>query len=223
MSDAVVSLIERGHLDRVSVPVFRRVAAALEVRAEVSVTLPHGELERLMNAGHSAMHEAVAAYLSELPGWVHAPEVSFAIYAERGVIDVLAFHPSTGSLLVIELKTELVALENLLATIDVRLRHAAAIARDRGWQARTLSAWVIFADSATNHRRVNAHRSVLRAAFPADGRAVRGWLLHPGGAIRALSFWSIRGVTTANQTLAVRRRVRVRDQAAQTAVTPGSR
>ncbi len=215
VSDGVVSLIERGHLDRVSVPAFRRVAAALEIRAEVSITLPHGELERLLNAGHSAMHEVLAKYLGSLLGWLHAPEVSFAFYAERGVIDILAFHPATGSLLVIELKTELVALENLLSTMDVRMRHAAAIARDRGWLARTVSAWVVFVDSATNQRRVKAHRSALRAAFPADGRAMRGWLLHPNGAIRALSFWSIRGVPTAKQTLAVRRRVRERGPGSQ--------
>jgi hypothetical protein len=205
-----VSLIERGHLDRVSVPAFRRVAAALEIRAEVTVTLPHGELERLLNASHSAMHEALAAYLGALPGWVHAPEVSFAYYAERGVIDIVAFHAATGSLLVIELKTELVSLENLLSTMDVRLRHAAKIARDRGWPATSVSAWVVFIDSATNHRRVRAHRSALRAAFPSDGRAIRGWLRQPRGAIRALSFWSIRDLATASQTLAVRRRVRER-------------
>lgn len=210
VSDGVVSLIERGHLDRVSVPAFRRVAAALEIRAEVSITLPHGELERLLNAGHAAMHELVAAYLDTLPGWVHAPEVSFAIYGERGVIDILAFHQATGSLLVIELKTELVSLENLLSTMDVRMRHAAAIARDRGWDARSVSAWVIFAESTTNHRRVNAHHSALRSAFPVDGRAMRGWLHNPTGAARALSFWSVRSVTTTNQTLAARRRVRVR-------------
>lgn len=215
VSDAVVSLIERGHLDRVSVPAFRRVAAALEIRAEVSISLPHGELERLLNAGHSAMHEAVARFLGALPVWLHAPEVSFAFYAERGVIDILAFHPGTGALLVIELKTELVSLENLLSTMDIRMRHAAAIARDRGWTALTVSAWVVFAESATNRRRVKAHRSALRAAFPADGRAMRGWLLHPDGAIRALSFWSIRSVATANQTLAVRRRVRQRGPASE--------
>ena len=65
---------------------------------------------------------------THLPGWVHAPEVSFAFYAERGVIDILAFHEPTGSLLVIELKTEFVSLEDLLGTMDIRMSHAADIA-----------------------------------------------------------------------------------------------
>ncbi len=209
VSPGVVSLIERGHLDRVSVPAFRRVAAALEIRAEISLSLPHGEIERLLAAGHAALHESLARYLTGLPGWVHAPEVSFAVYGERGIIDILAFHPGTGSLLVIELKTELVSLENLLGTMDIRMRHAAQIARERGWHPKTVSAWIVFADSATNHRRVKSHDHALRAAFPADGRTMRRWLRRPSGSIRALSFWANDSVTTANRVVAGRRRVRV--------------
>jgi transcriptional regulator with XRE-family HTH domain len=210
VSRGVVSLIERGHLDRVSVPAFRRVAIALEIRAEMSLSLPHGEIERLLAAGHAALHESLARHLKGLPGWLHAPEVSFAVYGERGIIDILAFHPDTGSLLVIELKTELVSLENLLATMDIRMRHAANIARERGWHAKTISAWVVFLESATNHRRVRSHDHALRAAFPADGRSMRRWLRRPSGSIRALSFWANDSVTTANRIVAGRRRVRVR-------------
>lgn len=201
-------MIERGHLDRVSVPAFRRVAEALGIRAEVSLTLPHGEIERLLTAGHAALHESLARYLTGLPGWVHAPEASFAVYGERGIIDILAFHPTTGSLLVIELKTELVSLEDLLGTMDIRMRHAAKIARERGWHGKSISAWVVFADSATNHRRVGSHRHALRAAFPADGRTMRRWLRGPAGSIRALSFWANDSATTANRVVAGRRRVR---------------
>jgi transcriptional regulator with XRE-family HTH domain len=207
---SAVSLIERGHLEGVSPSTLRRIAPALEVRIEYTVRLPHGELERLLNAGHAAMHEALAGYLSALPGWLHAPEVSFAVYGERGVIDILAFHAPTGSLLVIELKTEIVSIEDLLMTVDVRMRHATDIARARGWQARTVSAWVVIAESDLSRRRVRRHAAALRSAFPADGRTMRAWLLHPRGAIRALSFWTNFGQATATQKAAARRRVRVR-------------
>jgi transcriptional regulator with XRE-family HTH domain len=213
VSRGVVSLIERGHLDRVSVPAFRRVADALGVRAEISVTLPHGEIDRLLTAGHAVLHESLARHITRLPGWVHAPEVSFAVYGERGIIDILAFHPATGSLLVIELKTELVSLENLLGTMDIRMRHAAKVAGERGWRATTISSWVVLAESATNHRRVRSHQHALRAAFPADGRAMRRWLRRPSGSIRALSFWAHDSVTTANGVVAGRRRVRLHEQA----------
>ena len=210
VSTSVLSLGERGHLEQVSTRALRRIAAALEIRLDITLRLPHGELDRLINEGHAALHEQLARYLDGLSGWIHAPEVSFAVYADRGVIDILAFHPATGSLLVIELKTELVSLENLLTTMDVRLRHAAAIGRGRGWQVRSASAWIVFTASATNRRRVRAHAAALRSAFPSDGRAVRGWLRRPVRAIRALSFWANSNDTTAKQTVAGRRRVRVR-------------
>lgn len=207
---STVSLIERGHLQGVSPRALRRIAGALEVRIEFTLRLPHGELERLLNEGHAAMHEALARHLSTLPGWLHAPEVSFAVYGERGVIDILAFHSPTGSLLVIELKTEIVSIEDLLMTMDVRLRHAVDIARARGWQPRTVSAWVVVAESDLNRRRVRRHAAALRSAFPADGRTMRAWLLHPRGPIRALSFWANFGQNTATQKVAARRRLRVR-------------
>ena len=163
-----------------------------------------------MNAGHAALHEALARHLARLPGWVHAPEVSFAIYRERGVIDILAFHEPTGSLLVIELKTEIVSIENLLTTMDIRMRHAAQIARDRGWNARSVSAWVVVAESDMNRGRVDGHRAALRAAFPADGRRMRAWLRRPEGRVRALSFWADFSATTGIGNAAARRRVRVR-------------
>lgn len=190
---SVISLIERGHLERVSTPGFRRVARALEIRVDLRLTLPHGELDRLVNARHAALHEALARYLDAVPGWLQTPEVSFAFYGERGVIDILAFHEPRRSLLVIELKTEFVSLEDLLTTMDVRLRHAATIARERGWRARTVSAWVVFGESDTNRRRVASHAAVLRSAFPTNGRTIRGWLRSPDGSIRALLFWANSG------------------------------
>jgi transcriptional regulator with XRE-family HTH domain len=215
-----ISLIERGHLSKVSVPAFRRVTAALEIRSEVHLWMAHGDLDRMLNAGHAAMHESMARFFGTLPGWVHAPEVSFAIYSERGVIDILAFHEPTGSLLVIELKTEFVSLEDLLTTMDVRLRHAAKIARERGWNAKSVSAWIVFADSRTNRRRVDAHAAVLRAAYPTDGNVMRGWLRAPKGSVRALSFWTDSSVATLQQTAGGTRRVRKRGSAGQSLQIP---
>lgn len=207
VSKTTVSNIERGQLEHISTRALRRVGVALDVRLSITVRLPHGELDRLLNAGHAALHEALGRHLNELPGWVHAPEVSFSIYGERGVIDILAFHEHTGALLVIELKTELVSLEDLLTTMDVRLGHAESIARDRGWVATTISAWIVFADTDLNRRRVADHAAVLRTAYPADGRTMRGWLLHPGKSIRALSFYAKFSGSGHRDMAALRRRV----------------
>jgi transcriptional regulator with XRE-family HTH domain len=209
VSPSVVSLIERGHIEDVSLRALRQVARALEIHLALSARLPHGELDRILNADHADLHEQVARLLDRLPGWVHAPEVSFAVYGERGIIDILAFHPASGSLLVIELKTELISLEDLLSTMDIRKRHATAIGRVRGWNARSVSAWVVITDADLNRRRVKAHASTLRAALPVDGRRMRSWLRNPQGSVRALSFWANSTQGTGTRTTAGRRRVRV--------------
>ena len=161
---------------------------ALDVRLDVTLRWHGGDLGRLLNARHAAMHEAVARSFAARAGWTAEPEVSFSVYGERGVIDVLAWHAQTRTLLVIELKTELVDVNDLMGTMDRRRRLAMVVARDRHWDARTIATWVVLADSRTNRRALAAHEAVLRSKFPADGRRVRGWLNCPAGPIDALSF-----------------------------------
>jgi transcriptional regulator with XRE-family HTH domain len=208
VSRALVSVLECGHMDRASLAAVRRVAHALGIRLDLAVRWRAGDLDRLLNAGHAALHEELARYLGTLPDWPQAPEVSFSIYGERGVIDILAFHPPTGSLLVIELKTELVDLEDLLTAMDRRMRLATTVARQRGWEATSVGCWVVIAEADADRRRVERHRAMLRSAFPANGHDMRAWLRSPAGRIAALSFWAndSRGSTTGS--MATPKRVR---------------
>jgi hypothetical protein len=98
---------------------------------------------------------------------------------------------SHRSLLVIELKTDIVDVQEMLGTIDRKRRLARRIARERGWLASSASAWLIVADTRTNRRRAVAHREVLRSALSSDGRKVDRWLTKPVGAIAAVSFLPI--------------------------------
>ena len=193
ISQQTVSRIERGALGEVSLPIIRRVADAIDARLVLGLNWQAADLDRLLGARHSGMHEALAGIFSGLPEWVALPEVSFAIYGERGVIDILAWHAPTRSLLVIELKTELADIQATLGTFDRKVRLARAIAKERGWDAKTVSAWLVVADGSTNRRRVAAHSATLRAALPDDGPAVRAWLRQPVAQVRALSFLSASG------------------------------
>ncbi len=188
--------------------VVRRVAQALGIRLDLVVRWRAGDLDRLLNAGHAALHEEIARYLGTLPDWLQAPEVSFSIYGERGVIDILAFHPPTGSLLVIELKTELADLEDVLTVMDRRVRLAATVARQRGWDARSVSSWVVIAEGDANRRRAQAHAATLRSAFPANGHQMRAWLRDPTGRIASLSFWANASGSSATRRRVSRKRVR---------------
>jgi transcriptional regulator with XRE-family HTH domain len=189
VSRTFLSLVEHGHLDRVPLLTIRRIAAVLDIRVDMVARWRGGELDRLLAARHSALAEAVAAHLATLPDWDLAPEVSFSIFGERGVIDILAFHRPTGSLLVIELKTAIIDVNELVGSMDRKRRLATRIAADRSWQAASVSCWVIVADGRTNRRRIDAHRTMLRAAFPNNGRTMRGWLRRPFGRVAALSMW----------------------------------
>jgi hypothetical protein len=163
----------------------------LDIRVDVIARWRGGALDRMLALEHSLLAEDVATAFTRYGGWLIAPEVSFSIYGERGVIDLLAFHPASGALLVIELKTAIVDVNELVGTLDRKTRLAPRIATERGWRPHSVSRWLIVTRSSTNSRRIEAHRSVLRAAFPSDGRAVRAWLAAPSGAIAALSTWSV--------------------------------
>jgi transcriptional regulator with XRE-family HTH domain len=200
VSRPFVSLVERGHLDRVSLRTIRRIAAVLDIRIDLVARWRGGELDRLLGGRHSALAERVAAYLTGLPGWAVAPEVSFSIYGERGVIDILAFHEPTGTLLVIELKTAIVDVNELVGNADRKRRLAARVAAERGWHASSVSCWVIVETGSTNRRRISAHRTMLRAAFPQSGRTMHGWLRRPAGRVAGLSMWSsVNGRSTQTQ------------------------
>ncbi|CAN5754923.1 hypothetical protein BH24CHL5_BH24CHL5_00130 [soil metagenome] len=204
-----VSRLERGRAGMLDVDVVAGIATALGARLELRIVWHGGELDRLLNARHSALHETVARMFRGLPGWIIAPEVSFSVYGERGVIDILAWHAPTRTLLVIELKTEIVDVNALMGGVDRKRRLAAAAARERGWLPESVSAWVIVADSRTNRRQVARHATTLHAAFPSDGRHVRGWLRRPAGTLACLSFWSDAHGVRTKAGLATVKRVRV--------------
>lgn len=208
MSQTVISRMERGHLGPQSLDDIRAVAAALDMRIDLVARWRAGDLDRLLNSGHSALHESVARmFRDKVPAWVLAPEVSFAIYGERGVIDILAWHPGRRALLVIELKTDLADMNELMGTFDRKRRLARRIALERGWDPLTVSAWLIVVDSRTNRRRVGAHEAMLRGALPDDGRAIARWLRDPSRAVAALSFWA--GGAASSPRLRSARRIRV--------------
>jgi transcriptional regulator with XRE-family HTH domain len=207
VSESVIGRIERGDAASVAIGKLRRVASTLGARLETFVRWSGADLARLLDARHAAMHEAVAGLFAALDGWVIEPEVSFSIYGERGVIDILAWHPGRRMLLVIELKTEIVEVGVLLGKMDQRRRLAANVARRFGWDPVAVSTWVILADGRTNRRTVAAHRAVLRRKFPIDGRSVRRWLRDPVERIDALGFLPERYVVAVGRTVSPVKRV----------------
>jgi transcriptional regulator with XRE-family HTH domain len=138
VSASLVSRLERGRLGNVPLDTIQRVLAAIDVRLDLLPRWRGGELDRLLNARHSALHEDVARWLAKRYGeWVVAAEVSFSISGERGIVDMLAWHPARRAVLVIELKTDVVDVNGLLGTHDRKRRLARRIGAERGWRAET--------------------------------------------------------------------------------------
>lgn len=187
ISRAAYSEIERGLIEAVSIARLRRVAAVLEVRLTLDARWRGAALDRAVSARHASMAEAVTAILVAA-GWEVRPEVSFNHFGDRGVVDLVAWHAPTRTLLLVELKAEIVDLNNLLAVSNRRGRLASVIVEPFGWKPLTVSQWVVVAEAGTNRRRVADHRAILRAAFPSDGRGLAAWLRKPSRAIAALWF-----------------------------------
>lgn len=191
VSASFVSRLERGHIGPQTVDAIRAVASALEIRIDLVPRWRAGDLDRLLNARHSALHESVARWFRDsLPAWTLVPEASFAIYGDRGVIDILAWHPGRRAVLVIELKTEIADVNELLGTLDRKRRLAAKVATERGWDPVAVSAWLIVEGRRTNRRRLAAHTNMIRSALPQDGQVIRRWLRDPVGRVAATSYWA---------------------------------
>lgn len=208
VSDATVSRIERGHLDTLSLRTLRAVADVLEIRVDLQPRWRGGDLERLVSARHAALAEAAIRHL-DADAWLIRPEVSFAIYAERGVVDLLAWHATTRTLLVVELKTEIVDVGELLGTLDRKVRLAPEVTERFGWKPVTVGRCLMVADGSTNRRRIERFEGTFRAALPGRGPAVSRWLREPQGALRGLLFVSDRHAQTTGRDPEVRKRVRV--------------
>ena len=164
-----VSRGERGRLRDLSK--LRRHAAALDAEVFVSIRWRAGEIDRLMDEGHAAVVGWVVSTLTHL-GWQVQPEVTYAIYGERGSIDILAWHADTRTLLVVEVKTELTSIEETLRRHDAKQRLAATIAAERfGWDTPAgVSRLIVLPESSTSRRKVARHAAVLVTGLPVARR-----------------------------------------------------
>lgn len=208
ISLGLYSEIERGHVDLISLRKLRRIAAVLEVQLAVEPRWRGGSLDRVLSQRHADMSETVARILLAA-GWTVRPEVSFSHFGERGIVDLVAWHPVHRAFLLVELKTELVDVNMLLGVTDRRRRLANVIATSCGWAPGVVGQWVVLADGRTNRRRLAAHQAVIRAAFPSDGRSIAGWLARPASPASAL--WFLPDFTEAGvrRSRSSRQRVRV--------------
>jgi transcriptional regulator with XRE-family HTH domain len=178
MSRGRISRVELGHADELTLAALDAVARALGARLSVALTWNGEGLDRLLDADHAALVDVVASTLRSLE-WNVAVEVSFNIRGERGSIDVLAFHPATGIVLIVEVKSVVPDIQATVFTLDRKTRLGLEIAAERGWRGRAVGRILVVADGRTTRRRVARHAATFEAAFPARTSAVKRWLRRP--------------------------------------------
>jgi transcriptional regulator with XRE-family HTH domain len=193
VSQQTVSNIELGRLEEVDLGTLRRVCAALGIEISVTPRWRGPDLDRLLDAGHAAIVEEVVRGF-RAGGWTTEVEWSFNRFGERGSIDVLAWHPVHAAVAIVEVKTRIVDLQDLLATLDRKVRIAREVLPgERGWRPASMARILVVPATSTSRDAVDRHEATFTATLPGRTVETRRWLKAPIGDLR--SIWFVRGTS----------------------------
>ena len=181
-----VSRAERGDARALTLRTLERTAEALGARTSLRLfctarswtgcSMPPRGLEQVVR-------------ILRTNGWEVVPEATFSVYGERGSVDVLAFHPVLGALLIIEVKSVVPDMQALLAGIDRKARRRADGSRShRGWRVRSLSRLLVLPDDRTARRHVAEHAATIGEVLPLRTLSVRRWIASPVGPMGGVLF-----------------------------------
>ena len=181
VSRDLVSRVENGELAGMTIRSLEVLAAALDAGLVVELRWQGADLDRLVDRGHAQLQEAVVARL-RAASWVTHLEVSFNHFGDRGRCDVLAWHASTRTLLIVEAKTRFGNLQETIGALDVKRRLGRVLAEQIGSpNPRAVVAALAVAEHRTGRRIVQRYPSMF-AAFGLRGRDAASWISAPAGA-----------------------------------------
>jgi hypothetical protein len=209
LSRAVISRIERGLIESVTIGTLMRAAAPLGAVVDVRLRWNGEQLDRLLDEAHARLVDSVVVML-RTAGWEVAVEVSFSVWGERGSIDLLAHHRAAGIVLVVEAKSVVPDSQATLHGLDRKARLAPQLAAERGWECRAVARLLVIGSSPTARRRVAHLAATYETAFPVRGRALRRWLRRPEEAVSGLLFVAYAPRGSASSAVAGQQRVRRR-------------
>jgi transcriptional regulator with XRE-family HTH domain len=178
LSRDVVLRAENEEIRGITVGSLDRLVSELDAQLVVEIRWRGADLDRLIDARHAAIAGSAARRL-EGSGWRVYPEVSFNHFGDRGRCDLVAWHATTGTLLIVEVKSRVGDLQDMLGQLDVKRRLGSVIARELGLDppagvVRTL----VLAEDGANRRTLLRHEALFRT-FALRGREAFGWLRRP--------------------------------------------
>lgn len=180
VSQTAISRLERGLRAGLGLDDLQRVAGAMGGRFHVDLRAPF-LLDRVRQ--RDRVHATCIGYVVRRlrrAGWFAESEVEIGGSAGPGWIDVLAWHPASGVLLVVEIKTDLRDFGRLQRTLSWYESRAWLAARRLGWTPRRLQGAAIMLDTATVADGLRANRELANQAFPVRASALDALVRHPG-------------------------------------------
>jgi hypothetical protein len=136
---------------------------------------------------HARCIGSVARRLRRL-GWLVRTEVIITTGRSHGFIDILAFHPPSGVLLVVEVKTQLDDIGRIERIMSWYEREAWSAAKAVGWHGREVHSCLILLATAENDGVVRRNRETFVSMFPGRAPAFLEWIAAPGGGRAARRF-----------------------------------
>lgn len=183
ISQSVYSRAERGEFGGMTVDSLDRIVSALGATLIIDIGYRGGLGDRLVDAAHAALVDLVVRVLDRT-GWHVELEFGFNVFGERGSVDVLAWDAATRTLLIIEVKSRLLDLQDMLVALARKLRLVPDLAREeRGWDAVQVARLVVTYASTENKSVIAKHPALFSTALPARGVNIRSWLRSPHGPI----------------------------------------
>jgi transcriptional regulator with XRE-family HTH domain len=174
----VVQRIESGELAGVTIGAASRVAEAIGATLLVELRWHGADLDRLIDGLHAALVRAIAVRLERL-GWIVYVEMSFNHFGDRGRCDLVAWHPRTSTLLIVEAKTRIGDVQETLGRLDVKQRLGGEIARQLGLRRpATIATALVLTENGANRRVVRDFEPLFRR-FSARGRGAVAWIRQP--------------------------------------------
>lgn len=208
LSRDTVSRAESGALDGLTIGSLSRLVDALDATLAVEIRWQGADLDRLIDLDHAHLQEAAARRLAS-HGWMVQAEVSFNHYGDRGSCDLVAWHAATRTFLVVEVKSRIGNLQELLHRLDVKARLAGVLVQELGWPLPLAVVRALVAGEDRNSRRAVEDHAALFNAFGLRGRVAMRWLRAPSAAVSGLLWFEKPSNAHASRTIRAER-VRVR-------------
>lgn len=196
VGQATVARLEAGRCPAVRLDALTAIAAAVGVDAELVLRCGRARLALLLDARHARLGELVVTTF-KANAWQVRVEYSFSHYGERGSVDVVGWRPAERALVVVEVKSQLVDVQDTLSTLDRKARLVPALlARDEGWRPALVGRILVLPEATASRLAIARHGATFDAALPDRTVAVRRWLALPRGELRGV--WFLRNSSPAN-------------------------